>query len=675
MTCSGGTPYCVALPVVPDAGPDASDAVDGSDAIDASDTSDADAAGDVAMHDAADATPEFNGQSFYTYTCESRCPTNAPMMCGATGSCTDPMTDPHICGGCQAGCSAPSNGLPVCMGGSCSYTCIPGTHACPNACADDFSVNTCGSSCMPCVLPPHAVTTTCDGTSCGVVCATGYEAQQGTCVPFPDPQLIAPLSVAMLNTASPKLTLQMPMSDTTAQLAVCRDRACSMVVANIPVTGMGRQQIQVPSALPTGTYFWRATTTRMGVASAQSSPTWEFVVPPLPTTAPTVPAPTAAMGFVLDFDGDGFADVVVANENPSTLVFGSSSGLSDQQPLPQSNNTQSYASALADVDGDGFADLALGDTTGGGGMIVCHGQPRTNAAAPTCNMPTGSFSLDVAFSAGDFDGDGYGDVVGGQAGGGGGLRMLRINELTIGFGPGLSMMGLPSNGNNTACSAIGDFNADGLGDFACGNNGNSQAMLFLGNTGRQLTNRLINVTNNGAVINWVGGARDVNGDGYADMAFASMTSLAATEIDTGYCLGNQTGACAPVPQQPLSISNLLGLQQTDVVLIGAGDSTGDGYADEAMAALGWAKTSGGMTGPQATWQGWFSEPPTCTGTCRSDDMTGADFNGDGQADLVFLDGSTGQVEVYPANGTTTTLQFGRRRLGRAWITSVSAMAR
>ncbi|MEI8256855.1 MAG: hypothetical protein WCJ30_14375, partial [Deltaproteobacteria bacterium] len=54
-----------------------------------------------------------------------------------------------------------------------SGACAPGMHECGGACVSDTSTATCGSSCTACPAPPHAQAT-CNGSTCGFGCDTGW---------------------------------------------------------------------------------------------------------------------------------------------------------------------------------------------------------------------------------------------------------------------------------------------------------------------------------------------------------------------------------------------------------------------------------------------------------------------------------------------------------------------
>jgi hypothetical protein len=59
-----------------------------------------------------------------------------------------------------------------CSGDAC-LTCMPGFHDCGGTCVSNTSVNTCGSSCVPCPHESNAVAT-CDGTTCGQTCFADF---------------------------------------------------------------------------------------------------------------------------------------------------------------------------------------------------------------------------------------------------------------------------------------------------------------------------------------------------------------------------------------------------------------------------------------------------------------------------------------------------------------------
>ena len=72
--------------------------------------------------------------------------------------------------GCSPSCTL-EDGWLCSPDGAC--VCATGFHDCEGLCLADRSVGSCGVACMPCDVRVNA-SATCDGTSCGLACNTGY---------------------------------------------------------------------------------------------------------------------------------------------------------------------------------------------------------------------------------------------------------------------------------------------------------------------------------------------------------------------------------------------------------------------------------------------------------------------------------------------------------------------
>jgi PKD repeat protein len=129
-----------------------------------------------------------------------------------------------------------------------------------------------------------------------------------------------------------------------------------------------------------------------------------------------------------DVNGDGFADVIVgapaiAATSPITgqalVYFGSAQGLGAQPAWTASGEAAgdgfgfSVASA-GDVNGDGYGDVVVGAPAGSGRVAVYHGSAQGLPAEPnwiaTSDQEGSKFGFAVS-TAGDFDGDGYSDLL------------------------------------------------------------------------------------------------------------------------------------------------------------------------------------------------------------------------------------------------------------------------
>ena len=148
------------------------------------------------------------------------------------------------------------------------------------------------------------------------------------------------------------------------------------------------------------------------LARHQTTATWQLVIPAresgLTTTSATVP----------DYNGDGLADVAVGAPAAGTgsvpVFFGSFFGVSSAADVTLTGGDRfgRAIAAVGDVNGDGFVDLAVASGGDPGTVNIYDGGP----AGPSMgNVPlppgpvTAGFGTTMA-SAGDVNGDGYGDV-------------------------------------------------------------------------------------------------------------------------------------------------------------------------------------------------------------------------------------------------------------------------
>jgi hypothetical protein len=205
-----------------------------------------------------------------------------------------------------------------------------------------------------------------------------------------------------------------------------------------------------------------------------------------------------AVGTAGDVNGDGFDDVIVGaslydngqiTEGRAFVYHGSASGLS-RTPAWTAESDQQAAkfgysvSTAGDVNGDGFDDVIVGayDYSNGEGLegraYVFNGSPSGLSTTPTWmdegDQPLAGYGISVD-TAGDVNGDGYDDVI-------------------------------------VGAYAYDDGQVD-----------EGRAFVYLGSPfGRSTTASWTAETNqSNAWVLSVGGAGDVNGDGYADVIVGS----------------------------------------------------------------------------------------------------------------------------------------------------------
>jgi hypothetical protein len=161
-----------------------------------------------------------------------------------------------------------------------------------------------------------------------------------------------------------------------------------------------------------------------------------------------------------DFDGDGRLDVAVAGNsgNDTVWVFLNlgDGGLSSPS-LVATADLLYGGIAAADLDGDGLPDLVVANQNDAVGVLLNRGGGRF---APEVDFTASSQVQRV--TVGDLNGDGWPDVLAGEKQAAGVFLNLAQGDGKLGsealYEPGFS--------EQAAYSGVGDFNGDGMLDFA-----------------------------------------------------------------------------------------------------------------------------------------------------------------------------------------------------------------
>ncbi|BFU62961.1 hypothetical protein THUN1656_17230 [Rodentibacter abscessus] len=247
-----------------------------------------------------------------------------------------------------------------------------------------------------------------------------------------------------------------------------------------------------------------------------------------------------------DVNGDGLADVAVLGRNSSNVYFGKND-LSDkiapnQKNLDFSDTLESSniaakaprAASLGDFNGDGYADVV---TNKGIFFGSADGLSNDNRLA---------FNIDVdsVYAAGDVNGDGYADAIvyseankkGYVVFGGTSKGSVTLADNVAGGNGGFAITGSDTIFNGkVAVSGIGDLDGDGLSDFIVATSSGGNYVLFGKNSSDSLD--LTNLGVKGIVIAdsnshglAIAGFSDFNGDGLTD--FALLDKVATTKEGT-----------------------------------------------------------------------------------------------------------------------------------------------
>ncbi|WP_327355432.1 FG-GAP and VCBS repeat-containing protein [Streptomyces sp. NBC_01304] len=319
---------------------------------------------------------------------------------------------------------------------------------------------------------------------------------------------------------------------------------------------------------------------------------------------------------VIDFNGDGFADLAVsapggtvagtAEAGYISVSYGGSGGVGaggrvlltqDSPGVPgdvTENGSFGFDTTVADFDGDGYTDLAAAGQLGS--VILWGSADGLGAGVALAGSPD-------TLESGDFNGDGHADLV---------TDVFPENEegtigMTIQYGP-LSRAGVPSrsdviatsdaDGSGTYDFVVGDINGDGADEIITSHGFEEMAhngKLWTGGAnGTSHTSKKVTSFQNGVI-------GDVNGDGFGDFVFrdtgdvwegddygagnVTVTYGSAAGLSTRTKVITQDSPGVPGVGESEDGSTNFGGDQFGYDLA-AGDMTGDGIDDIAVGVPG-----------------------------------------------------------------------------------------
>ncbi len=179
-----------------------------------------------------------------------------------------------------------------------------------------------------------------------------------------------------------------------------------------------------------------------------------------------------------DVDGDGFADIVVSPDvggGPRVRVISGKDGsvLADFLGIADANFRGGARVAIGDVGGgDAFPDLVVAAGTGGGPRVAVYSGATLRPGVVPVRLVDDFFAFEPALrdgtfvAAGDFDGDGRGDVIVG-AGPGGAPRVVAFSAGAAGS-PLASFFAGSTDGRNGVPVAVRNVDADANAEILTG---------------------------------------------------------------------------------------------------------------------------------------------------------------------------------------------------------------
>ncbi len=238
---------------------------------------------------------------------------------------------------------------------------------------------------------------------------------------------------------------------------------------------------------------------------------------------------------IRDFNGDGFADIAIANSSGAnvTVLLGSMSGAyTAASGSPFAVGSNPVGIVAGDFNGDGKVDLATVNHVSNN-LTILLGDGTGNFSPSPASPITGLGAQPVFLAIGDFNGDGIEDLA---------TANSASNNVTVLLGNGTGGFTASAQvpaGSEPFSIAVGDFNGDLVQDLAVANGNSGNVTVLLGNGSGGFSPASGSPFATGSFPDSVV-AGDFNGDGNLDLATANFGDNTVTVL-----LGVGTGSFSP----------------------------------------------------------------------------------------------------------------------------------
>jgi hypothetical protein len=349
--------------------------------------------------------------------------------------------------------------------------------------------------------------------------------------------------------------------------------------------------------------------------------------------APVVSYPSNYKPYVVlskDFDGDGRADLAVANEMGGTIsiYLGKGDGTFTKTAAEAPAGDYPTGLVATDVNRDGKFDLVTANYHGhfhAQDISVLMGDGH-GGFAPAVQYPAdGPESYTQNVAVGDFNGDGSKDIV---------VTNPPHDTLSVLLGRADGTMGarmtlMPGGkGSDPYSVAVGDFNGDSKDDIAAASDGRSTVNVYLSNGDGTFPTDVSYPA--GGLGPYFAITTDINLDGLPDLVLANRGGDSVSVL-----LGKRDGtfrsaAVSPTGQGtgPYSVAVV------DLNIDGVPDVVTSNYQTDTLSLL-LGKGNGHFRDPIQTASP--GKAPYC--------VTAGDFNGDGKPDLAVANASSNDLGV------------------------------